>query len=162
MVYPVEKELHLVFIKRVEYEGVHSGQISFPGGIFEAQDTSLRATALREAMEETGIRISDITVIGGLSTLYIPASRIEVYPFVGVASKRPSFHHNPAEVQYLIETKIKELINPVCHQSKILFIEEEPVEVPFYDLGNDIIWGATAMILSEFLEIADNASVLKQ
>jgi 8-oxo-dGTP pyrophosphatase MutT (NUDIX family) len=153
LLYPYRDSLHTVLIKRSEYEGVHSGQVSFPGGMHEKGDGSLADTALREAMEETGLTPETATVIGQLTPLHIPVSNILVFPFVAVSYKRPDFFHDPSEVQYLIETPIDELLNPMNCKTKIMRIQGETVDVPYFDIQDNHIWGATAMIISEFLEV---------
>jgi len=160
LVYPYQGFLYTVFIKRSEYEGVHSGQISFPGGMSEASDNSLVYTALRETCEEIGISASVISVIGQLTTLHIPVSNVNVYPIVGIIETRPDFIPNPAEVNFLIETRLKDLINPANLKTKLIQINEQMIKVPYYDIRDNHIWGATAMILSEFLCIVENAKIL--
>jgi 8-oxo-dGTP pyrophosphatase MutT (NUDIX family) len=153
VVYPHGGLLHTVFIKRTEYDGVHSGQISFPGGIYEAEDGSLENTALRETMEETGTPVTIISVIGKLTPLHIPVSNINVHVFVGAALDRPVFRHDPTEVQYLIEASLHELMNTANRKTRTMSIFGKDVLVPYFDIQGNQVWGATAMILSEFLEI---------
>ncbi|HJZ38928.1 MAG TPA: CoA pyrophosphatase [Bacteroidales bacterium] len=154
LLFPYRKLLHLVFIKRAEYEGIHSGQVSFPGGMYEKGDRSLQYTALRETLEETGVPVDAARILGRLTPLHIPVSNINVFPFVAVCQERPDFSPDPLEVQYLIETSLDKLMDPVNHKVKIMNISGSTIEVPYFDMGKDHIWGATAMILSEFLEIA--------
>jgi 8-oxo-dGTP pyrophosphatase MutT (NUDIX family) len=153
LLYPRHADVHTVFIRRTEYGGIHSGQISFPGGIHEEKDLTLEQTALREAMEEIGVRQDEIKIIGRLTSLNIPVSNTDVFPFVGVCSDRPVFNHDQSEVQYLIEVGMDELLNPVNQKRKIMKIAGNMVEVPYFDIRDNHIWGATAMILSEFLEV---------
>jgi 8-oxo-dGTP pyrophosphatase MutT (NUDIX family) len=153
LLYPHHGQVFTVFIKRTEYDGVHSGQVSFPGGIYEEEDGSLMNTALREAMEETGLEISEVTVIGNLTSLHIPVSNIQVQAYVGIAKNRPVFRHDPVEVQYLIEESLDELLNSSNQKSRMMVILGNEVSVPYYDLRGNQVWGATAMILSEFLEL---------
>lgn len=153
LIYPHHASMHTVFIKRSEYGGIHSGQISLPGGMYEENDVTLLRTALREAMEETGLSADKIKIIGQLTPLNIPVSNTDVFPYVGISHERPAFNHDPSEVQYLIETSIDELLNPVNRKHKIMEIGGNQVEVPYFDIQHNHIWGATAMILSEFLEI---------
>lgn len=153
LLYPYKGSIYLVFIRRAEYKGIHSGQISFPGGISAAGDNSLTHTALREAMEETGMPVKAAKIIGELTPLHIPVSNTDVYPFVATCQRRPAFVHDPSEVQYLIETSIDDLLDPVNSKTEKMVIAGKEVEVPYFDIHNHHIWGATAMILSEFLEI---------
>ncbi len=159
LLYPYRDNLYTVLIKRAEYEGIHSGQVSFPGGMYEKGDHSLAYTAMREAMEETGMSPVTVTVIGQLTPLHIPVSNILVYPFAAVSHRRPDFLHDPSEVQYLIETPISELLNPQNCKTKIMHILGEAIEVPYFDIQDNHIWGATAMIISEFLEVIRNSGV---
>ena len=155
LLYPLKGEAHLVFIKRNEYDGPHSAQVSFPGGAWEAKDKSLENTALRETREELGIR-DKIVIMGGLTPLHIPVSNFMVYPFLGWMDQRPEFDPDPSEVQYVIEVSLRDLLNPANCQSEILYHHEQPVEAPFYQVGKEKIWGATAMMLSEILQLAAN------
>ena len=153
LLYPHNDRIYTVFIKRTEYEGVHSGQVSLPGGMFKEEDGSLMETALREANEETGVDIFSITIIGKLTPLHIPVSNVNVYAFVGVSDSRPDFIHDPAEVQYLIEESLDELLSEVNHKTKTMTLFGNEVIVPYFDIAGNHIWGATAMIISEFSEI---------
>jgi 8-oxo-dGTP pyrophosphatase MutT (NUDIX family) len=153
LLYPVDHEIHLVFMKRNEYDGPHSGQVSFPGGAWEADDISLKQTAIRETREELGVK-EDIEILGALTPLHIPVSNFMVSPFVGWIVKTPVFHPDRSEVQYVIEVPLRELLDPAMRDSETLHHHGRPVEAPFYRVGLDKIWGATAMMLSEFLQLA--------
>lgn len=153
LLYPSEGRTHLVFIKRNEYDGPHSAQVSFPGGAREAEDRSLEETALRETYEELGIQ-DPIEVLGALSPLHIPVSNFMVFPFVGWMDARPEFRPDRSEVQYVIEAALSDLQDPSNRDSETLYRHEQRIVAPFYRVGNDKIWGATAMILSEFLLLA--------
>lgn len=154
LLYKQKEQIHTVFIKRVEYEGIHSGQISFPGGMEEDFDISLAATALRETEEEIGVPSGSISIIGSLTPLHINVSNTEVHPFIAVANFSPGFTPDPSEVQYVIEVPLTELTSTVCRKREIISAGGFSIDAPYYELhdGNHI-WGATAMILSEFLEI---------
>ncbi len=151
--YPAEGETHLVFIKRNEYDGPHSAQVSFPGGAKEANDTNLQETALRETCEEVGIS-GPIEILGSLTPLHIPVSNFMVYPFVGWTEESPVFHPDPTEVQYVIEAPLAGLLDPSSVDSEILYHHQQSIEAPFYRVGKEKIWGATAMMLSEVLQLA--------
>jgi len=153
LLYPIQADLSLVLMKRPEYEGVHSAQISFPGGKFESSDPNLTFTALRETEEEVGVSPACVDVLGTLSSLYIPVSEIEVFPSVGYAAQRPDFKIDPKEVDHLIEVSLQTLINPGILKSKKISGDKYQGEIPYYDIHNHHVWGATAMILSEFLTI---------
>ncbi len=151
LLYPFLDEPHLVLIKRQEYPGVHSGQISFPGGKIELADESPQSAALREANEETGIAISEVEVLGTLSNLFIPPSNFWVHPFVGRALKRPNFLADPNEVAQIIEVPVRHFTEPENQKlGKITIRENLKMEVPYYEYEGHKIWGATAIMLSEF------------
>lgn len=153
LLFPHEGELNLLFIRRTEDGHAHSGQISFPGGRQEPSDADLKATALREAQEEVGIRSAEVRLLGGLTPLYIPVSNFHVYPYVGFADKRPDYNISKQEVAYVLEAPLSRLFVP---ERKIV-TEVRPasrpgmvMKVPAYALNDQhFIWGATAMILSE-------------
>ena len=153
LLYPVGSAIHLVFMKRNEYDGPHSGQVSLPGGAWEPEDISLEDTAIRETREEVGVD-GPIEILGALTPLHIPVSNYLVYPFVGWTDSIPDFSPDPSEVQYLIEASLDELLNPAMRDIETLYHHQRPVKAPFYRVGKDKIWGATAMMLSEFLELA--------
>lgn len=144
---------HTVLMKRPEYAGAHSNQISLPGGKAEEGDASLEKTALREVREETGIDDSRIRILGNLSRLHIPVSGIEVLPVVGFYPKEPDFQPDPSEVAYLIEVSLEDLLNPRNTSEIFRTLMCKLVRVPYYKIGKEQVWGATAMILSEFLEV---------
>ena len=158
---PGEKDLQTIFIKRNEYDGPHSGQISFPGGIYEEKDIELSETALRETKEEIGIDCSRTALLGALTPLLIPVSNVLVYPFVGYYGNSPMFTLDKREVDYLIIPQIADLLNPGCIKKEKWNLRGMDIEVPFYLINENIIWGATAMILSEFLEIISRSGLYK-
>lgn len=153
LIYPRQGELFTVFIKRNEYDGPHSGQVSFPGGATEKGDSSIEATALRETREELGIT-EEINMLGTLTPLHIPVSNFLVVPVVGWCRTRPSFHPDPAEVQYLIETPVRSLLEPGSTARERIRRHGKMIDTPYYKSGKEKIWGATAMMLSEFLQLA--------
>ncbi len=159
LLYPHNNEPNTVFMKRTADDTPHSGQISFPGGRFEPGDSSLKDTALREAEEELGISASEIEILGHLTPLQIQVSNMEVKPFIGVLYKKPHFRPNPGEVEYLIEVKVMDLLNPGIIENKVEYIRGNRIEMPYYNVRNTHIWGATAMILSEFLDILRNIGI---
>ncbi len=144
---------YTVFIQRPDYEGVHSGQISFPGGRKEPEDTDIIKTALREANEEVGVNLSKISVIGTLTPLFIPVSKTIVTPVIGWTNKRPEFKIQEEEVVYLIEGDLKTFLDPSIIKIKRFEILGEMRDIKYFDYNGHVIWGATAMILNELLEI---------
>jgi 8-oxo-dGTP pyrophosphatase MutT (NUDIX family) len=159
LLYLQDSRMHTILIKRTEYTGPHSGQISLPGGKFEPEDYDLLATSLRETAEETGINPADIAMIGRLTTLYIRSSNFEVHPFVGCLEKKSIFMPDPKEVEYLIETDLTILKDDKTRKTKTITIGKHTVEVPYYDYKGNHIWGATAMMLSELLEVLKMAGL---
>jgi len=153
LLYPSDGKTKLVFIKRNEYDGPHSAQVSFPGGARETGDLNLEQTALRETHEELGVH-GQIEVLGPLSPLHIPVSNFMVHPFVGCMDESPVFHPDPSEVQYVIEVSLRDLLKPSSRDSETIFHHEQSIEAPFYRVGKEKIWGATAMMLSEVLYLA--------
>ena len=145
--------LWLPLILRPDYPGVHSGQISLPGGRIEECDSGLTDTALRETQEEIGVNPQSIRILGKLTPLYIGSSNNLVQPFVGCVKNRPAFAPDEREVALLIETPISELLNKDTFREDIRQINGRTVYVPYYHVCDQIVWGATAMILSEFLAL---------
>ena len=150
LLYPFRHEWHFPLIHRTDNgDDSHRGQISLPGGSQESGE-SLRQTALREACEEIGAAGRDIEVIGALSPIYIPPSNFLVTPTVGWVEQRPNFHCDSAEVAELIEVPLATLFDPAVVRREEWELRGMKVEVPFYQIGPHKVWGATAMILSEF------------
>ncbi len=156
--YPDKKrQIKLVLILRNTYKGVHSAQISFPGGKFEPQDDSLIKTAIRETSEEIGIPEQDIEIIKQLTEVYIPPSNFYVQPFLGFIRETPIFNKQDDEVEEVIEVLLHDLINDdnvISTPVKTSYSIE--VEVPAYLLNGHIVWGATAMMLSEIKDLLKN------
>jgi 8-oxo-dGTP pyrophosphatase MutT (NUDIX family) len=160
LLYPIDNEMHLLFIRRTEDGRAHSGQISFPGGRHEPEDASFMITALREAEEEVGIVAAEVEVLGGLTPLYIPVSYFMVHPFVAWSPRRPDYLPSKHEVSEILEIPISHLFN---HRNKIT-TDVKPssmpgttLTVPAYNLPDGtFIWGATAMMLSELEEVFPN------
>jgi 8-oxo-dGTP pyrophosphatase MutT (NUDIX family) len=157
--YPIEGQVFNVFIKRAEYPGVHSGQISFPGGGWEAHDTDIIQTALREAEEEIGLDRGLVTTIGQLTDLFIPPSNFLVTPVIGYATSRPEFIADPQEVESILEVPLDKLIDKRCIQEKsITIFPAINISVPCYYVNGHIIWGATAMMISELIDMLNQGS----
>jgi 8-oxo-dGTP pyrophosphatase MutT (NUDIX family) len=152
LLYPHENSIRTVFILRQTYDGVHSGQVSFPGGRREGSDRSIIDTALRESFEEVNINPSKVEIIGKLSEMYIPPSNFLVTPVVGYTISRPDFKPDPTEVAEIIEAEIDFLFDDDLRKEKILNVRGTEIYAPCFELNGYTIWGATAMILSEFKE----------
>ena len=156
VLFPEEEVLKMVLIKRPSYDGVHSGQISFPGGKSEETDSDYVYTALRETEEEVGIRADKIQLLGSLSRIYIPPSNFLVYPYVGYCAHPPSFRLDQKEVEKIILPPVDILLNDeIIKQGS--FKAGGPngwqINAPYFEVENERIWGATAAILSELKEL---------
>jgi 8-oxo-dGTP pyrophosphatase MutT (NUDIX family) len=153
-----EGALKTVFIKRSEYDGVHSGQISFPGGQFEKFDSSFEATAIRETNEEIGVKKSEIELIGKLTELYIPPSNFMVKVFVGYCARKPEYTIDKREVQRVIEVEINSFYPQNAKKQMEIISSTTGLKtmVPCYEVNDIRIWGATAMIVSELIDILTN------
>lgn len=162
LIYQKNHELFVSFIQRTEYNGPHSGQISFPGGKFEESDKNIIETALRETQEEIGINPEMVDIYGQLTPLHIPVSNFIVHPVIGIHKTSPSFKIDPLEVKKVIEVKLNDLLNPDNCTSKEFKYGDLSFIAPIYNPNNITIWGATAMILSEFLEIVSKNNAMFQ
>ncbi len=156
LIYQKGDQIYFPLMLRPNYNGVHGGQISLPGGKKEEKDRSFAATAIREAEEEIGVKSNEITVLGQLSELYVMASNFKVIPVVGYTESQPMFIPNPYEVEAIIEASIDELMNPEIIKSTTLNVRGFELETPYFDFSGNIVWGATAMILSEFKALLKN------
>jgi len=143
----------ILLMLRASYNGVHSAQISFPGGKKDKNDTNLEFTALRETEEEIGISKNEITIVRELTKTYIPPSNFWVTPYIGVYNTTPTFRINN-EVEKLIEVPIIELLDENLLRSKnVTTSYMKNVDVPYFKLNNYTVWGATAMMLSEIKDL---------
>ena len=152
-VYPnATGDLHFVLIRRNDYPGVHSGQIGFPGGKVESMDVSYWDTALRETEEEIGVHRLSVAQLLELSSLYIPPSNFMVRPFLGWCETKPQFQADPKEVATIIEIPLTSFLAAQPQKTTQLpsSAHGRSVEVPCYFFVEAAVWGATAMILSEF------------
>ncbi len=159
LLYPENGSVHTVFIQRPDYNGVHGGQISFPGGKQEPSDENIVQTAIREANEEIGVDPAIISVIGTLTPLFIPVSNIIVTPVVAWTKEKPVFRHEVKEVVFMFDADITKFMEPSIIKTKPLEIRGEMIDVKYFDYEGNMIWGATAMILLELLTIIKVASI---
>ena len=154
LLYPHQDAAFMPLILRPEYGGVHSRQIGLPGGKVEPEDSDLLDTALREAQEEIGIDRRRVEILGELSMMYIPPSNFLVKPFVGMLDHRPEFIPQPSEVDQLIETPVSEFWNTDnqgLHKVQVRGVNR--YEVPAFTIQGHVVWGATAMMMSELLSV---------
>ena len=156
--YPKNDMAHLVLIRRNAYPGVHSSQISFPGGKSEPEDAGLEQTALRETFEEIGVTPAEIDVVMPFSQIYIPPSNFLVSPFLGIAAARPEFKPDPEEVAAIIELPLEVFLDDsIVISTEMQTSYAQSVIVPAFKFEDHIVWGATAMILSELKETIKTA-----
>lgn len=158
LLYPKNKEWYFILIQRMPHEkDRHSGQISFPGGRLEDDDSSLEAGAMREAEEEVGIPREQIQSLGRLTELYIPVSNFLVHPFVGFLEKEPTFIPQEAEVKEILEIPLSELSKLANKKKRDMPGGRNVIlkNVPYYDFFGNVVWGATAMMLSEFEQLLE-------
>ncbi len=155
LLYPKNNDWHVVFIQRPgkNPNDRHAGQLSFPGGKFEIIDTNLQQTALRETAEEVGADTSNIEILGALTPLFIPVSNFLVSPFVGFTTQSPSWTPQESEVEEIIEFSLASFFKPETKGLTEIKIRKNIrlQQVPFFDLNGKKLWGATAMMMNEFL-----------
>ncbi len=146
---------HTVLIQRPSYNGIHSGQISFPGGRFEPGDKNMQETALREAHEEVGVDPDAVEIVGQLTDLYIPPSNYLVSSFVGFTNIRPPFVPDRKEVAHILEIPVAAfLVRDNLREIPMVLSGGECLETPCFLINDHTIWGATAMIMAEFADLA--------
>ena len=152
--YPKNGRTHLVLIVRNSYEGVHSAQIAFPGGKYEVEDITFEKTALRETYEEIGIHPDSMEIIRPFTHLYIQPSNFLVYPFLGICKNEIIFIPDTSEVADIIELPLSVfLAEDVVVSVMISTSYANNILVPAFKIEDHIIWGATAMMLSELKEV---------
>jgi len=142
--------LHVLLTQRASYKGPHGGQISFPGGKFEEhKDQNLQSTAIRETYEEIALGRDDYEILAPLSPLFIPISKISVQPFVAFSTNILKAKPDGYELVDLYKVPISILQDPINIKKNIL----NDLEYPYYDFKGKKIWGATAMMISELLDV---------
>lgn len=149
-----ENRTQLLCILRKTYEGVHSNQVAFPGGKAEKEDGNLRITALRETYEEVGVNPKDVEIVRTISEVYIPPSNFEVQPFIGLYKKPKPFKIQESEVASLLEISLTDFLEDINLTTKKMSTSyAKEIDVPAFKLNDYIIWGATAMMLSEIKDL---------
>lgn len=149
-----ENGWHLVLTLRSTYEGVHSAQVSFPGGKFEDGEIHPEQVAVREAGEELGILPHEIEIVGRLSPLTIPVSKMRVQPVIARLSRTSPFLPDSREVSEVLEVPFHYLADRSNVKTvEVIAGKDQRMEVPAFDLGKSVIWGATAMMISELLTL---------
>lgn len=156
LVYPHDETVHIPLTVRGSGLRNHTGQVSLPGGRVDEGET-FEAAALREATEEIGIDISTVEVIGRLTPLHIPVSGFLLHPIVGFTSMRPAFQRAEWEVARIIEAPVSLLSDPAVVKreirTRVAAGQSIDVDVPYFDIDGEKVWGATAMVLAEFCAI---------
>ncbi len=153
LLYYKDSSLHIVLTRRRDDLNAHAGQISFPGGRNEEPETLL-ATALRETEEEVGVAAADLEVLGALTPIYIPPSDYCVFPYVAWYGngKQPVFNAAPWEVAEIIEAPLALIMDGASRSETPWNLGGHELSVPYYAVQEHKVWGATAIMLSEFIE----------
>lgn len=150
LLYEADGEIRFPLIKRPEYLGAHSGQISLPGGKAEAGEDVIQ-TALREGQEEIGIEAHTVQVLGRLSEFFVMPSNFLVTPVVGIIPYVPRFLPDAHEVDRIITYRVNDLLRDDAVQTReILAAGKFAMQAPHFEVEGEIVWGATAMMLNEF------------
>lgn len=154
----IDHKAQLVLIERQSYKGVHSGQIGFPGGKKEDFDLDLESTARRETYEEIGVLKTDLDLIMPISDIYIPPSRFLVSPFLYTLEKPPVFVPEPREVKTILTFSLQRLLNEDSIKiGSVPLANGIKIKTPYFELDNHMIWGATAMMMSEIKSLIKTA-----
>jgi 8-oxo-dGTP pyrophosphatase MutT (NUDIX family) len=155
LLYGKKDKIFTLLIKRPDYDGPHSGQMAFPGGKKDDNDLSLWHTASRETHEETGIHENLITPICGLTPVFIPVSNFLVQPYLGIIKAPFQLNPDPREVAFTVEFPIDILLNDeIIKTTKVDSGHPKlRMNTPYFEIENQIVWGATAVILNEFKEL---------
>jgi 8-oxo-dGTP pyrophosphatase MutT (NUDIX family) len=150
LVFPIEHRAHIVLTIRADALGRHSGQISLPGGVVDPGET-LEQAALREAHEEVALARGDARILGSLTPIDIPVSGFRLHPVVAVANRRPELRASDGEVAGILEIAVDDLLDRACLVTVARERDGNALAVPAFRVGGQEIWGATAMVLAEFL-----------
>jgi len=149
LLYPRQGALTFALTRRTEIVATHKGQISLPGGAQEPGETLAQA-ALRETCEEIGVCLDESCLVGALTHMYLSVSDFDIYPFVSIVPERPDFRPDPAEVAGMLEFPLPLLVDDSIKETEHWNLRGMELDVPFYRLDGQVVWGATAAILSEF------------
>ena len=149
LLFPIREDIHFFLTKRTNTVQYHKGQISLPGGAKE-EGEKLIGTALRETDEEIGISPDSIQIIGQLTPLLVPVTGFQIHPFIGFSEHKPETATDPMEVESVFSVSIHSLVHQKTHKLEERTLRGHLYQVPYYQLNNKKVWGATSMILSEF------------
>jgi len=165
LLYPHDGRLHVPLTVRGGGMRTHTGQVSLPGGSVDAGE-SIEGAALRETVEEVGVDPADVTILGRLTSLHIPVSGFLLHPVVGVAGGRPRFQPAAWEVARLLEVPLLVLDDPDTLRTERRQRQAgerlTEIEVPYFAFEGEKVWGATAMILAEFLAVTRAAGLISE
>jgi 8-oxo-dGTP pyrophosphatase MutT (NUDIX family) len=154
LLYQSGDRIKFPLIIRPVYEGVHSGQVSLPGGSLDPGDDSLSTTAIRETCEETGVLRDNIRIIGELTELYIPPSNFLVSPYVGTHDQKPAFIPHEREVARIVEMDLEKILDEkLIGEKTVKLMNGISIVTPVFEMDGLTVWGATAMILSELKSV---------
>jgi 8-oxo-dGTP pyrophosphatase MutT (NUDIX family) len=153
LLFPIETRVHVLLTVRSSRLPNHAGQVSLPGGAVEAGE-SFEQAALRETHEETGVDPASVRVLGRLTPLHIPVSGFMLHPVVGISDIRPTYRLADSEVDRLVEPSLDQLLDPACVRRDSGLWDGVARQVPYFALDDLVVWGATAMVLAEFIQLA--------
>jgi len=164
LIYPHRGAAHIALTVRGAHLRHHTGQVSLPGGRVDPGE-SIEAAALRETAEEIGVTPGAIQVLGPLTPLEIPVSGFVLHPIVGVADVRPEFRRAESEVAKILEVALSTLADPAVLKREVRTRVRNgvatEVDTPYFDIEGEKVWGATAMVLAEFIAIAAHAGATR-
>ena len=155
ILYPSEESIHCILIQRPSYDGVHGGQVSFPGGKMDDTDRNLEHTARRECFEEVNLPIDSGVFVTTLSEVYIPVSNFMVQPYIFFVDDLPPLSPDFREVESILSFDLFSLLNESILKTTSIEMGKgfKQKDVPYFDIENKIVWGATAMMLAEIKAI---------
>ncbi|RYM34670.1 CoA pyrophosphatase [Brumimicrobium glaciale] len=155
VIYEKHNELKVILTERSPYRGMHSGEVCLPGGKMEDFDEDLQQTAIRECIEEIGLKYEGFDLLGKLTPVFIPISNFSIQPYVFHYTEPPVFIKNSREVAEIFSFPIHQLFEKdIIKKTRIELTGRTALDdIPYFDINNKVVWGATALILHEFKHI---------